>query len=482
MNCLPELREQLVTAASRLQSTPSCDAEPEPRAAAPRRRRRRLRTSRRVLALSVGFTLLVAAVALAAAGVFSEGTALGPETAASAGEREGIALPGTSRLLPLSTPDPEGGLPWGVRVSPTTRGLTCLSVGRLDYATVGVLGQDGAFADDGRFHPLSPNYFEPLGCAVTDADGHAFVNVALRQLPASGLWAQTPADGGCQAAPPPVRDAAPEQLHTTAAPPATCPAADVREAFFGILGPDAKTITYHVPGGGTQTTPLLAPDGAYLLVFREGTIPVNPLGNGSTGGPGLAAGEIAAVTYADGNTCRVPTESLVESCSPVGYIPQKGTATPPRELATTAHVRLREANRYCTTGHITLPCEGTPPPDSKPIPSPPGQADQQQQVLAEISFRAPVAVTSSRAFYEAAISYGHVCKDNGAGAEDPTDYNIRAGQLVTITFLIPRSCAGPVSGTVQYVQADGAATATPVVGLPGQAKPVTIAQFRLQVP
>lgn len=128
-----------------------------------------------------------------------------------------------------------------------------------------------------------------------------------------------------------------------------------------------------------------------------------------------------------------------------------------------------------------MPCEGTPPPGSTPVRSFPGQS-QQQQVLAEISFRAPVAITSSRAFYEATISYGHVCRENGAGAEDPTDYDIRAGQLVTVTFLIPRSCAGPVSGTVQYVRADGAATSTPVIGLPGQAKPVMIARFGFRVP
>jgi len=465
-----DYKQQLAVAAETLFGSPA--ARPQRRIARPRHaavgsRRSRVhrRVSARAVGVSVAVALLMTAVALAAAGVFSEGTALGPETPASAGQREGVALPGTIKLLPLSAPDPGGGLPWGLRVARTTRGLTCVSVGRVDYGTVGVLGQDGAFANDGRFHPLSPNYFESLGCAVTNANGRGFVNVALRELPASGLWGETAADGGCSPSP------SQETRQTM------CPAGDVREAFFGLLGPDARSITYHLPGGGTRTTPLLAPYGAYLLVFREGSVPSNPDGSGgSTGGPGLSAGEIVAVTYADGTTCRVPAESLVESCAPVGFVAPHAALPAAGEHSTTVQVRVREANRYCSNEHATVPCEGAPPPGYRPLHVP----GEPKQTLAEVSFRAPVPITSSRGFYETELRYRQC--NNGQGAGAPTDYDIRAGQRVTVDLLIPRECSRVVTGWVEYVPADGAATSTPVIGLPGQGKPVTIARFGFRAP
>jgi hypothetical protein len=39
----------------------------------------------------------------------------------------------------------------------TTRGEICVQIGRLDDGQLGQLGIDGAFHDDGRFHPLAPD-------------------------------------------------------------------------------------------------------------------------------------------------------------------------------------------------------------------------------------------------------------------------------------------------------------------------------------
>jgi hypothetical protein len=467
-----DYKHQLAIAAERLFSSPPTSPRPDtarPRNVdASRRSRVHWRVSRRAVGASVVVALLMTAVALAAAGVFDEGTTLGPETPASAHQREGVALPGTIKLLHLSTPDPAGGPPWGLRVARTTRGLTCVSIGRVDYGTVGVLGQDGAFANDGRFHPLSPNYFEPLGCAVTDARGRGFVNVAMKELPASGLWGESGADGGCSPAPSrPLRQI-------------TCPAGDVREAFFGLLGPDARTITYNLPEGGTRTTRLLGPDGAYLLVFREGSVPRNPDGSGSTGGPGLSAGEIVAVTYADGSTCRVPAQSLFESCPPVGFTAPRAKLPSTRQLATTVAVRLRQANRYCTNGRAIAPCAGEPSPGYEPAHA--SGEDMRGLVLAEISFRAPVPITSSRGFYETELRYSASPHCNQQGANSPTDYDIRAGERVTVDLLLPRRCSRRVTGWVEYVPADGAATATPVIGLPGQGKPIRIARIGFRAP
>ena len=67
---------------------------------------------------------------------------------------EGIPVAGGSRLLPLRAPDPAGGLPWGMRIIHTTRGLICVQIGRVYHNQLGQLGVDGAFHNDGRFHPL----------------------------------------------------------------------------------------------------------------------------------------------------------------------------------------------------------------------------------------------------------------------------------------------------------------------------------------
>jgi hypothetical protein len=51
-----------------------------------------------------------------------------------------------------------------MRLSITTHGKGCLEVGRLDDGRLGVIGQDNAFGNDGRFHPL------PAALAATSPD------------------------------------------------------------------------------------------------------------------------------------------------------------------------------------------------------------------------------------------------------------------------------------------------------------------------
>ena len=57
-------------------------------------------------------------------------------------------------MLPIAAPDPAGGPDWGMRVLSTTRGEGCLQLGRIVDGKLGALGQDDAFANDGRFHEL----------------------------------------------------------------------------------------------------------------------------------------------------------------------------------------------------------------------------------------------------------------------------------------------------------------------------------------
>jgi hypothetical protein len=89
----------------------------------------------------------------------------------------GRALPATSELLPLRVPDPQGGPPWGLRIAHTTRGDTCIQLGRVEDGKLGSLGIDYAWNDDHLFHPF-PNTSEGDDCGTTDAAGDGFLNVA----------------------------------------------------------------------------------------------------------------------------------------------------------------------------------------------------------------------------------------------------------------------------------------------------------------
>lgn len=82
------------------------------------------------------------------------------------------------------TADPNGGLAWGLRVVQTKHGLACVGVGRLRHGQIGMLGQDGSFGNDGRFHPLSPTVSNQW-CGLLDAHRHAFINVASSVIAAS---------------------------------------------------------------------------------------------------------------------------------------------------------------------------------------------------------------------------------------------------------------------------------------------------------
>ncbi len=107
----------------------------------------------RPLALIAVLVLGGATGALAAAGVFQTGTPVGPYVLAQANAFEGVAVPGSLRLLALRVADPDGGPSWVLRALRTTRGLECVELARLVGGKIGVIGEDGAFADDETLPP-----------------------------------------------------------------------------------------------------------------------------------------------------------------------------------------------------------------------------------------------------------------------------------------------------------------------------------------
>ncbi len=205
-----------------------------------------------------------------------------------------------SGIYALAT-DPAGGADWGMRTIETTGGLACIQIGRMASGQLGVLGQDGAFSNDRRFHPLAPQAIEnPADCGPPRALGRSRLvagavagtgplSVSSQGVPASGY------PPGCS--PPGDQEAHPN--------PPICPESDERAIFTGTLGPSARSITYTTPEGQLHKIKL-GPDGAYLIVARAN--PQLDQGGANVSGPLPPPGDgqpIQRITYDNGSECNL---------------------------------------------------------------------------------------------------------------------------------------------------------------------------------
>jgi hypothetical protein len=329
MTLIPELEREL-TRAIRTQDVRhlrASDLPPgEPRAREPRPRARGPRAEwwRRVpLLASLAALALGTAVALAATGVIGFGA---PETAPgtpptrppSPTSGYGTVRPGSSRLLPVRTADPAGGPPWGMRVAETTRGLGCIAVGRVLDGELGTLGIDGAFADDGRFHPRPAELTNgPSGCAPLDARGELFISVSESEVPRSASV---------------YRRCYPPGMTFGARPSELCPAQDERNIYYGLLGPDATGINYSYRGATHTVTPQ-GPQGAYLIVLPAAG---GDDFNGVTSSLMPNNSPVTQISYRDGRVCHF---SLHELHAPAGCSTPPGYTPAPTPHPSTAQLR-----------------------------------------------------------------------------------------------------------------------------------------------
>lgn len=149
----------------------------------------RLRLPLRHRGLVIGLaTLVVAAPAVAAVGAASGWFSPGkPDIYYPASVTSGLGkvLKKGDRLLPIRVPDPDGGPAWGMRLVTTSRGDTCVQVGRVEDGQIGALGIDGAWNDDHQFHEIKPNDGLADICGATDGAGNGFANQVAYGAPAS---------------------------------------------------------------------------------------------------------------------------------------------------------------------------------------------------------------------------------------------------------------------------------------------------------
>jgi hypothetical protein len=232
------LGETLVAAARRREASPSAP-------------RWRVWLSRRVnvMALSLVLVLGGGAAAIAASGLLNGSPVAEPQGTPSANAGTGVPTAGGGRLLALRAPDPEGGLPWGMQLVHTTRGETCVQIGRVQDGELGQLGIDGAFGDDGRFHPLSadtlPNYTSGYGDITCLLPGEVMLGYAATE--------DRNAEWGVGAKPSPS-------------------AQQLRAISWGLLGPHAVSVTYRT-STGPRTIPVSPATGAFMIVEPVHQVP-----------------------------------------------------------------------------------------------------------------------------------------------------------------------------------------------------------------
>ncbi|HEY3828951.1 MAG TPA: hypothetical protein VGL57_07120 [Solirubrobacteraceae bacterium] len=371
---------------------------------------------RPLLALPLLVVLGGGAVALAATGILRSGSAVPATPHLTPDAQLGVPLAGRSRLIPDSVPDPVGGPPWSMRVVRTSRDFLCMQVGRLYGTQLGVIGVDGAFHDDQRFHPL------PLS-AISEVPGRFLSTCEPSNLTSSLEVSGMPASA---------------ELPTSTAGTLGKPSEE-RRLYFGLLGRDAVSVTYR-SNGRSVTTPVQPGTGAYLIVLPGARPAPRSVADGGKVADGrlVPVGILSEITYRlRGGVCEERTIT-----SP------RGPKACPRGSAFVAPVKPRDLHRAI---HVSLRViRGA---RSVLVPSgagrgrtPSPRAARGVSYEAIVAFRAPFAVRSALSDYSVEIP------DCRGGAEARAlERNIRAGELVRARVLVfANDCRARMTFEVHY--------------------------------
>jgi hypothetical protein len=366
----------------------------------------------------------------------------------------GTLVPGTVRLLPIAAPDPAGGPDWGMRELSTSRGEGCLEIGRLLNGRLGALGRDQAFGNDGRFHELPAGALDINDCTALDGRGRLFANIVAADRPASA-WTGVGVGAGCV---PPTAGPYEKGLRLTAReralgarPNPICPQSDLRNIYYGLLGPEAVSITY-VLDGEHRTLPTVGTQGAYLFVTKASPHQLLNFADAGTADIVPVDGPIREIHYRDGATCHLTSKSWIGgayACTPslpepVGYV-DFARAPSSAEVAAPIHARLVHGRH----GRLAL----------------------------RVSFTARLPVKDAHRVYVMRWHESWTAPQIYGGTG--TNADIAAGKTIswTIGDVVRPLRAGVIDGTVSLLQAVGAG------GLegPGSAS-VPVGSFTIRVP
>jgi hypothetical protein len=387
MTLLPEVEHALLDAVARDQA-----ARRRPRLARIRAR------SLRLPAFAVLALLCTTTIALAASGVILTGSSVPSSGRLRPGYELGVPARGGSELLALRAPDPAGGLPWGMRVVRTTRGYLCVQIARVQDRTLGELGIDGAFHDDGRFHPLPADALGVQQAGTCELSGRSGFAAAIIGLQPSAVGFH------------------PRAASNTSA---NVSRASLREISFGLLGEHARKIAYRSEDG-VKSAEVLRGLGAYLIVQRAthgGQLVSASESSAPLGEPVDPDGTLTAITYSYGKrTCKVVGDG--NALSACGFSEGPLRAKPLPVVHVPLHVRLAVHQHTITAAYLV--------------------------------FRAPYPVTSAAEGYSV-DSYG--CKRVLSG--EGVDHDVAKGAIVRISLasVLANACSYSAKISVGYTRA-----------------------------
>lgn len=191
-----------------------------------------------------------------------------------------------------------------------------------------------------------------------------------------------------------------------------CPDGALRDVFGGLLGPQAESVTYAVPGGGSRTIRTVGPYGAYLFVLPYA-------GKGIGGSTDLVPlnSPITRLSFTDGTSCAITRTGSPPGrpCALPGYRPRVSRVPSRAEAA----VRVRASTTRLRSGRYAI--------------------------TVRFRVRHPVPDAASR--YE--IFLHRVGARTSAGGF--TDRDLARGDLVTQRFVELKG-GGLYRGRVRYVQ------------------------------
>jgi hypothetical protein len=185
-------------------------------------------------------------------------------------------------LAQVRAADPDGGPQWGLGLfdaapsappppvpanlaSQFDRPTTCVVIGRVQDGALGVVGRDGIFRDDGRFHRLTPGPQASIACAGRAQDGSFVSLFKMPPIPASGYTGPPGTRiGGCRERVsldgPTVSPQTRRRLRGV--PP--CSRGSLRDVIAGFAGPHAVKATLN--GRSLRLRP--QDNGAFLFVLQ----------------------------------------------------------------------------------------------------------------------------------------------------------------------------------------------------------------------
>lgn len=379
-----------------------------------RRRRRWWRPGMLVVVLPLG--LAAAAVAATSAILVGDPVKNPPGARLNLNPKAGLGvLVGSGKLLGVRAADPQGGPEWGLRMIRTSRAFGCVQLGRVVDGRLGVIGRDGTFGDDGKFHERGVEVLQQTDCQLADGAGNHFIAMTYLGLPASadpaGCVARTNSPGGRP----------------------VCPTGSLRTVFYGLLGPEAKAITYVDAAGAVVRQPVRGPNGAYLVVR-----PIDPERRNFYYSPGVTPGSgLRTVEYRDGSVCRIVSPRRrggARRCPLKGFVAPKLPRISAADLATPVHVEVGTRPEHPWPNVKLL--KGT-----RPIPA-------QRRVT--ITFRARLAA-DTRSFYtiNSLMKAGPRCS---YGTFGPITRDVKAGSVISEKLYVAYRCRGTMTIEVGYAQ------------------------------